>query len=175
MSGGRSISAETAPPFDPGPGLRIFGLAVALAAVFPGAAGADPNGTPSFTNARYGEDWSYLKDGSQRTGAWWEPLKFIPIDSENWIYLTLGADLRLRYEGYAQNLEGSPNPDDRYGWSRVLPYADLHLGPDLRLFGRWSGLGPTGAGSRRGRSMRPGSTCSKASPNGVCRSTGAAL
>ena len=116
-------------------------LAVALATILALGAGqparADPDGAPSFTNARYGEDWSTLKDPANRTGAWWESLKFIPISRESQIYLTLGADLRLRYEGYANNLWGSGRkPDEGYGWPRMLPYADLHLGHDLRLFGQ---------------------------------------
>ncbi len=115
---------------------RPFTACLALC-VLSQAAKADPTGPPTFTNSRYGEDWSYLKHEENRTGEAWERLKFIPISREHQIHLTLGADLRLRYEGYANNLWGAPpKPNEGYGWSRILPYADLHLGPDLRLFGQ---------------------------------------
>lgn len=104
------------------------------------AAPAEPARPPSFTNSRYGEDWSYLRDPTNRTGADWERTKFIPLDTAGDTFLTLGADIRLRYEGYRANLWGDPpKPNEGYGWSRILPYADLHVGPDLRLFGQLVG------------------------------------
>lgn len=56
--------------------------------------------------------------------------------------------MRLRGERYRNNEFGGANkPDDAYGWIRVLPYADLHLGPNLRFFGQlvgaWAGSQPT--------------------------------
>ena len=55
-------------------------------------------------------------------------------------FASVGTDLRLRYEGYANNLWGSgPKPTERYGWSRIMPYADLHLGSNVRLFGQLIG------------------------------------
>lgn len=95
---------------------------------------------PEFDNRRYTEDYSYLRDPQKWTGAWWEPLKFIPLDSTGSRYLTLGADFRLRYEHYVnRNWGDPPEPTDGYGWFRVLPYADLHLGPRFRLFGQLIG------------------------------------
>jgi hypothetical protein len=26
-----------------------------------------------------------------------------------------------------------PKPNEGYGWSRIMPYADLHIGPNVRL------------------------------------------
>lgn len=95
---------------------------------------------PRFDNARSGEDYSYLRDPANRSGAWWEPFKFIALDATGTRYLTLGADLRSRYENYTNNLWGDgPAPNDAYGWFRVMPYADLHLGSHVRLFGQLIG------------------------------------
>ncbi|MGA0530339.1 alginate export family protein [Hansschlegelia sp. KR7-227] len=103
-----------------------------LATATAGAAVAEQ---PSFSNNRADEDWSALRDPANRTGAAWEPFKFIPLDAAGKSYLTLGTDLRLRFERYAHNFD-SPKPNETYGWSRVMPYADLHLGPNIRVFGQ---------------------------------------
>ncbi|TDR85234.1 alginate export family protein [Enterovirga rhinocerotis] len=101
---------------------------------------AAPARPPAFTNWRYGEDYGYLRDPAHRTGDPWEALKFVPLDGTGTIYASFGADLRLRYEGYRDNSWGrGPKPDDRYVWSRIMPYADLHLGPNVRLFGQLIG------------------------------------
>lgn len=115
-------------------------LTLLAAYLVPAMARGEPPAPPSFTNSRYGEDWSYLRDPANRTGADWERFKFIPLDGAGASFLTLGADLRLRSESYRANLWGGPpKPDETYGWSRILPYADLHLGPDLRVFGQFAG------------------------------------
>ncbi|MFJ5489386.1 alginate export family protein, partial [Hansschlegelia beijingensis] len=96
------------------------------------AAAAEP---PSFSNNRADEDWGALRDPANRTGAAWESFKFLPLDAAGTSFLTLGADLRLRFERYADNFD-SAKPDEGYGWLRIMPYADLRLGPHLRVFGQ---------------------------------------
>lgn len=97
-------------------------------------------GPPEFDDARYGEDYSFLRDPANWTGAWWERYKFIPLDPTGTHYLTLGADLRLEYEHYTNRDWGeAPAPTDGYGLFRVMPYADLHLGSHFRLFGQLIG------------------------------------
>jgi hypothetical protein len=120
--------------------MRTAVLAFALLAAGAPPAAAQPRDPPDFVNSRYDEDYSYLRDPANRAGAWWEPYKFVPLDPAGLSYLTLGADLRLRYERYWNNLWGSADkPNDAYGWLRVMPSADLHLGPNLRLFGQLIG------------------------------------
>jgi hypothetical protein len=51
-----------------------------------------------------------------------------PLDGDN-TWLATGGELRLRYEGFNNNLWGSAEaPDDGYLLRRVMPYADLHAG-----------------------------------------------
>lgn len=89
---------------------------------------------PELTPLRYVEDYAYLADPAKRMGEWWEPFKYVPLGSPD-AYLTTGADLRVKYEGYDNNLWGSaPEPDDAYVWARALTYADLHVGRHLRGF-----------------------------------------
>ncbi|MBO9621245.1 MAG: alginate export family protein [Sphingomonas sp.] len=73
---------------------------------------------------RYDEDWSQLADPAQRTGAWTERFKYIPLGDE--AYLTTGVELRVRSEAYRGNLWGDLS-DDQATWVRALPYADLHV------------------------------------------------
>jgi hypothetical protein len=94
---------------------------------------------PPLSTRRYSEDYAYLRDPAARTGAWWEPFKYIPLHggSTGDVYLTTGLELRARYEGYHNNLWGeAPAPDDSYLWLRAMPLADLHFGPHFRLFGQ---------------------------------------
>src|SRR3954451_12787630 len=97
---------------------------------------------PNLTNLRYTEDYSYLRDPSKWSGAWWEPFKYIPLDSSGTSFLTTGLEARFRHEGY-RNFNWGEVPVDKYQWYRVLPYADLHLGPNVRLFGQMIGAWAT--------------------------------
>ena len=61
----------------------------------------------------------------------------MPLNEDGDIYLTLGAEIRLRYERYNNNLWGEgPQDSDGYLWARFLPLADLHLGENIRVFGQ---------------------------------------
>lgn len=90
---------------------------------------------PVISTLRSTEDYSYLRDPANRSGAWWEPYKFIPIDEHAFIHLTVGNEVRLRHEHYWNNVF-SVKPTEGYLWFRELPYADLHIGPSFRIFGQ---------------------------------------
>ena len=62
---------------------------------------------PPFTPLRYNEDYSYLRDPALRSGAWWERLKYLPLDSQGWAWLSVGDEIRFRYERYWANNFGS--------------------------------------------------------------------
>lgn len=128
-------------------------LGMALAAVPQVTAQSAPAGaqtpheasaaTPGLTNLRFTEGYSYLRGPANRSGAWWEPFKYIPLNGTGDVYLTLGAELRFREEAY-WNFNWGEVPVDNYQWYRILPYADLHLGPYVRLFGQMIGAWTTG-------------------------------
>jgi hypothetical protein len=84
---------------------------------------------PTLTTVRYDERWDQLADPSKQTGDWTEKLKYIPLDDSGRDYLSTGLEWRERVESYHDNLWGSgAAPNDSYLWSRLVPYADLHLG-----------------------------------------------
>lgn len=111
-----------------------FLIAAACLMPFPARAQVSTNveRAPTLTIERYSEDWSPLADPANRKGDWSEPLKYIPLDEGGTVYLTTGLEARSRYEGY-ENVNWGASPDDGYVWSRLMPYADLHVGK-VRFF-----------------------------------------
>lgn len=143
----------TVPPSAAGAVFLAAALVIVPGAIAQSAGQGQPSGEqnasegssapPGLTNLRYTEVYSYLRDPAKRTGAWWEPFKYIPLDASGTSYLTLGAELRFREEAY-WNVNWGEVPVDNYQWYRILPYADLHLGPNVRLFGQMIGAWATG-------------------------------
>lgn len=88
---------------------------------------------PPMSTLRYDEDYSYLRSAAARTNQWWEPWKYIPLTETG--YLTLGTELRSRYESLKNDNWGLGD-DDAYLWLRFMPYADLHASDSVRLFGQ---------------------------------------
>jgi hypothetical protein len=114
------------------PAFLLLALAAALAAQEP-ASGSD-RAPPPIRKWRYDEDYSYLRAEPDATGSWWEALKYIP-HGEGDLHLTFGAEFRIRYEAYANDLwGGAPVPDHDYFWLRAMPYVDLHAGERFRAF-----------------------------------------
>ena len=104
-----------------------------LAMPWCGVAVAQDRSPPSIDPWRYTEDYAYLADPDQRTGAWWETGKWIALGEHS--ALTLGAEARVRYEHYRNNEFGDAAvPDEGYELFRILPYADLRLGSHVRAF-----------------------------------------
>lgn len=92
---------------------------------------------------RYEEDYSYLKDPRRRTD-FWDSIKYIPLGGREDQYLSVGGEVRERYE-FFHNEEAGSAPADRHGnngyaLQRYMLHGDLHLGPTFRFFGQiWSG------------------------------------
>jgi hypothetical protein len=109
-----------------------------LAAVPGHATEASQPQPPPLSTLRYIEDYAYLRNPAARTGAWWEPFKYVPLNQSGEVYLTTGLEVRARYESYTNNLWGGASaPDDSYVWLRAMPLADLHLGSHVRVFGQF--------------------------------------
>jgi Alginate export len=89
---------------------------------------------PAHTALRYDEDYSYLEDPAARTNLF-DSLKYIPLNKQGDWYLTLGGELRDRYEYFNNNTFGSGTQDkDGYNLLRVMADADAHLGEYVRVF-----------------------------------------
>ena len=71
-----------------------------------------------------------------------DAIKFIPLNTNRDWYLTLGGEIRERYESYHNSLWGrGPQDDNGYLLQRYMVHADAHLGDDFRIFAQFkSGL-----------------------------------
>ena len=113
-----------------------------LGALLLGAANAQPaedrvlqaRNAPPFKQLRYDEDYAYLRDG-EALAAPLDGIKFIPLGVDGARFLTLGGEIRERYE-YDQNSSWGLGPTDGDGYllQRYMIHADAHFGESSRLF-----------------------------------------
>ncbi|GAB3045615.1 alginate export family protein [Stenotrophomonas tumulicola] len=80
-------------------------------------------------------DYSYLQDPKNRTGAGWERLSYIPLGNDPSHFLSIGGEARY-YAQYWEHVTLGVRPDDRNDSveQRLRLYGDLHWGPNLRAF-----------------------------------------
>ena len=97
------------------------------------------NGTipfpPPYEPLRFNEDYSYLANETNR-GDWFDPVKYVPLRAgePSW-YLTLGGELRERFEGnYDLNFGIGGAGSDSYLLQRIALLTDVHLGERVRFF-----------------------------------------
>src|SRR5256714_3231665 len=118
---------------------RLVVVASTLLLIGRGAQGqiiAAPQSAPKYQRLRYDEDYLYLRDPAKRSD-FFDPIKYIPLNSAGDWYLSLGGEVRERYELYNNNRWNPNSPDhDGYFLQRYLLHADLHLGPSVRIFGQ---------------------------------------
>lgn len=88
---------------------------------------------PAFQNLRFEEDWSGLREETDRDA--YHSLKFIPLSKDGRHYLSLGGELRGRSEFWSGFGFGSRRPDeDTFGLLRTRLHGDLQLGGPVRIF-----------------------------------------
>jgi len=114
-------------------------LIAVLVATFSPASGEetpdeDAPQRPAISFNRWQEDWSVLADPAMQT----EPLddlKYIPLGGDPKSYLSLGLNLRERFEhNDASGFGTRGSPTENYLISRLETHADLHLGPQFQFF-----------------------------------------
>jgi hypothetical protein len=101
---------------------------------------------PAYQVLRFNEDWSVLKGkDTSATGDFLDRLKFIALDEKGDFWLSLGGQVRERFEywnnfNFGQRSYGTGsgarvyNDHDSYLDSRFMFHTDLHLGPNVRIF-----------------------------------------
>ena len=140
-----AVSATLAMPV---PAARGQATAPAEAATPPAAPSPAPSAAPAptpaakvtsvpapYTVLRWNEDYTYLRDPAARTD-FFDPIKYIPITKSGQTYLSLGGQVRERFEDFGHNFNfGAGTQDDNgYFLHRFLFNADLHIGPMFRVF-----------------------------------------
>ncbi len=92
--------------------------------------------------SRWAEDWRRYRDPASRDDPL-DRLKFLPLDGDGDIYLSLSGELRLRMNRTG-NLNLRNAGDQRQDMIRVMGAADLHVGPHLRFYGELAHAGISG-------------------------------
>ena len=94
------------------------------------------NQPPQYTLTRWDEDYRYLRDPAEgEAHDFFDPIKYIKLNNKGDIYLSLGGQVRYRYEFFNDfNFGAGPQDDDGYHLIRMLAHADLHVGDNLRFF-----------------------------------------
>lgn len=90
-------------------------------------------GSADYRIERWDEDYSYL-NGAPKTD-FFDPIKYISIGSDPDWYLSLGGQVRERYDYFNNSGFGAGRQDeDGFRLTRVLAHVDAHFGPSLRAF-----------------------------------------
>ncbi len=105
------------------------------AGILPLAAQSAGGGRPTPFPYRLEEDWTFLRDPALRTDPV-DRIKYLPFGpSSADASLTLGGELRHRYEYYRNDLWGGvPNDDDGYHLIRVMLHADVRVAGRFRTY-----------------------------------------
>jgi len=89
---------------------------------------------PSYQNLRYQEDWSVLR-GVDESSPSKRPLKFIPLNEKETVFLSIGGQARGRLESWSNfGFGGAGSRDDTFGLLRLRFHGDLVAGRHFRLF-----------------------------------------
>jgi Alginate export len=86
---------------------------------------------------RFDEDWSVLRGVDlSRTDDFWDRIKFIPLNQDGSVYLSIGGQVRERLEYFNQFQFGQSAPErtDVFLASRFRLSTDLHITPYFRFF-----------------------------------------
>ncbi|WEK01515.1 MAG: alginate export family protein [Candidatus Sphingomonas phytovorans] len=109
---------------------------------YPAGAVGDGATTGGFNLSRWAEDWRKMGDPSKRDDPL-DRLKYLPLDGDGDIYLTLSGELRLRVN-HTTNPGLREARAQRQDINRIIGGADLHLGPNLRAYGELAHAGISG-------------------------------
>lgn len=129
-----ALAADYVQPYDPDSGKVLVRPQDSILAedVPVGAPNPKP---PPYTLLRYTERYDHLAGSALRTDPF-DRYKYIPLDDANPArYLSLGGEIRARYEHYVNPAFGIAGVDeDHYGLQRIMLHADLHATERLRFF-----------------------------------------
>lgn len=127
-----AAAGDSIVPIDPASGKSLIPAETSiLAEDVPG--GAPYPSPPPYALLRHREDYRYLSNPENSSDAL-DRLKYIPLNSHGG-YLSLGGEIRERFEYYGNQGLGITGPaDNDYLLQRIVLHADLHATDRLRLF-----------------------------------------
>src|SRR5690242_10346318 len=100
----------------------------------PGAQAAQGPQRPQYMDLRFDEDWSHIREVPGPRD-FWDPIKYIVIDESRGWYMTLGGEIRQRWDNWHNaNFGYSPAEWLNGNLQRYMFNADMHFGRHLRFF-----------------------------------------
>lgn len=113
---------------------RLVCATLAAMALVPGLPGQTANTRPAFKSLRYDEDYRFLRRATA-PGDYTDPIKFIPLSLGPKSFLSLGGELRERYEFFRHSFWGQgPQDPNGYLLQRYLLHADVVVNDTFRVF-----------------------------------------
>jgi len=88
---------------------------------------------PEYKLLRYEEDWSSLRNQTSPKD-WLDSLKYVRLGQNEGWYLTIGGEIRERFEFVDHGTWGRDPEDNKYLLQRYMLHTDVHLGSRFRLF-----------------------------------------
>lgn len=116
--------------------------AAPIASGYPTNAAGDGTTANGYNQLRWAEDWRAMADPARRDDPL-DRLKFLPIDADGDIYLTLSGEARLRVN-HTTNPNLRESRAQRQDINRLVGGASLHLGEHFRLYGELAHGGISG-------------------------------
>ncbi len=111
-------------------------------ASYPAEANGEGAVSGGYALSRWVEDWRGYSDPAKRDDPL-DRLKYLPLDEDGDIYLTLSGEARVRLN-YTTNLNLRNSGSQRQDINRLVGGADLHVGPHLRFYGELAHGGMAG-------------------------------
>lgn len=126
----------------------VLALGLALAAADPARAQTAEERSP-YQVHRFDDDFRYLRDPAKRSDVW-DPIKYVPLDRDGDHYLSLGGELRERFDHFDSPFFGLRRRESEDALlHRLLLDADLHLGDAFRAFLQLGNHAEAGRGTLR--------------------------
>jgi len=122
------------------PTIRVFGPLWVLAVLaFPiqglgqESGGEAPQEAPAYSMLRAEESYTYLREGSPYASDPFDPIKFVRLNHDGSLFLTVGGEVRLRLE-FFDNADWESGRDELYS-QRLSVHTALNVGQQVRFFG----------------------------------------
>jgi Alginate export len=107
--------------------------AVLVVSLSASARAQDYDTSTGYSLEPWDEDYSYLSNPANRTDPF-DVIKYIPIGNEPDWYLTLGGQVRDRFDYFNNNEFGNGIRDNGFDLIRMLADVDAHFGKNVRAF-----------------------------------------
>ena len=89
--------------------------------------------SPAYSMLRAEESYTYLREGSPYASDPFDPIKFVRLNHDGSVFLTVGGEVRLRLE-FFDNADWESGRDELYS-QRLSVHSALNAGQRVRFFG----------------------------------------